>query len=327
MTLDDDMTVDAAAVVSLPPMVERQTQAWTALLDLAPSFGRHWTLIGGQMVLLLQTERTSPHAHWTPRASDDLDMVVNLRASKTAMRDIDAALRQHGFAQMPAEISHRYRRETDNVCIDVMAPDHIGSTNPALGSGRTLSTSGGTQALKRTQWVEVALNGNRASIPRPNLVGALLIKCAAVMDTPSGKDGPRRHITDAVALALMLTPEDQRTAGLTKSERRRLRKMASVLEGHPLSDAIMQRAATQVRRLEAVSQRKPATGSSQRTESGQPDREHAMPAATPVACGQTLRGRRVCQRRLVNAPCPVKGHGNSPGSRTVRQRQRLARDQ
>ena len=84
----DDAASSGAEAVSLPPMVERQTQAWTALLSLAPSFGRHWTLIGGQMVLLLQAERSSPHVHWTPRASDDLDMVVNLRASKTAMRDI-----------------------------------------------------------------------------------------------------------------------------------------------------------------------------------------------------------------------------------------------
>ncbi len=39
-----------------------------------------------------------------------------------------------------------------------------------------------------------------------------------------------------------------------------------------------------------------------------------------VICGQPISGRKTCQRRLVNAPCPIKGHGNSPGSRTVRAR-------
>ena len=55
-----------------------------------------------------------------------------------------------------------------------------------------------------------------------------------------------------------------------------------------------------------------------------PSREHSSKARTtgPVMCGQSLRGGRKCQRRLVNAPCPIKGHRSSPGSRLVRERQR-----
>lgn len=39
---------------------------------------------------------------------------------------------------------------------------------------------GGTQALRRTELVEVAIGAHRGQIPRPSLLGALIIKARAV---------------------------------------------------------------------------------------------------------------------------------------------------
>lgn len=45
----------------LPPTAGAQLAAWQALLDLAPKLGDNWTLIGGQMVLMHQAERSHHH--------------------------------------------------------------------------------------------------------------------------------------------------------------------------------------------------------------------------------------------------------------------------
>ena len=60
------------------------------------------------------------------------------------------------------------------------------------------------------------------------------------------------------------------------------------------------------------------------TASGEPQPRDRPAVFSSVVCGQPLSGGRRCQRRLVNAPCPIKGHGSSPGSRVVRERQRQA---
>ncbi len=119
------MTVPMTEIV-LPPLTGEQAAAWDALAALAPELGDGWTLIGGQMVLLHQAERDSDQQNWAPRWSYDLDVIVDIRARRGHMDAIDTALRQHGFAQTPQSIEHRYQRPADNVVIDVLAPDHLG---------------------------------------------------------------------------------------------------------------------------------------------------------------------------------------------------------
>ena len=214
-----------APVVVLPGLAGQQAQAWNTLLALAEDLGEGWTLIGGQMVLLHQAERqpagAGPVDGASLRWSYDVDVVVNLRTSRTRMSHIDSVLRDHGFEQQLAPIGHRYVDGSGTV-FDVLAPDHLGRHLPRLGRGNTLQAAGGTQALKRSGLVEVEHNRQRAPIPRPDLVGALLIKIAAASGPPGGR-GSRRHLLDVITLATLITPQDAASAVLTRNERKRIR--------------------------------------------------------------------------------------------------------
>lgn len=203
---------------------------WDALLDIAPDLGDRWTLIGGQMVLLHQMERgaaTSPGAVPNWRLSGDADLLINIR-SRGAAQQVDAGLRSHGFAQVAAPIEHRYARKSDDLVIDVLAPDHLGEHLPQMGSGHTLQAPGGTQALDRTEWVRVDNGRKSARIPRPSLVGAILIKCSASLG-PAGSRGNSRHLGDLDVLSGLLERSDIETASLTTAERNRLRQAARLL--------------------------------------------------------------------------------------------------
>ena len=105
--------------VVLNDLSGRQGEAWDVLLDLAPEFGKDWTVIGGQMVMLHQAERQPDDIFPQVRFSFDVDVIVNIRAGKAQSEKIDAALRSHGFEQVSLGIEHRYGRDKDGVTFDV----------------------------------------------------------------------------------------------------------------------------------------------------------------------------------------------------------------
>lgn len=215
----------------LSDLTGRQAQVWDSLMTVAEDLGDGWTLIGGQMVLLHQAERQPAGASLVDatslRWSYDVDVVVNLRTSRACMSHIDSVLLDHGFEQQVLPIGHRYL-DADGTVFDVLAPDHLGRHLPRLGRGNTLQAAGGTQALKRSETVEVEYNRQRALIPRPDLVGALLIKIAAASGPPTGR-GNQRHFLDVIALAALITPQDAAGAALTRNERKRIRRASQTL--------------------------------------------------------------------------------------------------
>ncbi len=229
---------DVVPPVELPQMTGLQAQAWTALVQLAPELGTQWTLIGGQMVYLHQAERQL-HSFTPLRWTTDLDVVVNLRTHPGELQRVHQVLIDHGFHQPPQPIEHRYRRDTDQVTIDVLAPDHVGDHLPRMGVGHTTQAPGSTQALRRTEWVQVTHAGHVAAIPRPSLIGALLVKQAAVLTTPGGRS-PQRHRDDVYVLASMLRDSDVAAADLTANERRAVRAAIAdvVAQASPHADAV-----------------------------------------------------------------------------------------
>ena len=234
------------ASVNLPALSGLQAAAWDALIHLAPQLGANWTLIGGQMVFLHQAERdlsASVPLRWTT----DLDVVVNLRTSPSELANVHQVLARSGFAQTPQQIEHRYWRRSDNVTIDLLAPDHLGDHLPRLGSGHTSQAPGSTQALRRTEWVNVQHADRGAVIPRPNLVGALIIKQATIQAAPGGRE-PNRHRADVFLLASLLRSTDIATASLTAHERRLVRSAhadVTAMADTPQAEAV----AARLRRL------------------------------------------------------------------------------
>jgi len=209
--------------VSMPAMGEAQTQSWHALMDLYERINSGWTLIGGQLVHLHCAERgASP-----TRPTNDIDTVVDIRASQMMLATFTGVLKDMGFTpETSAEgIQHRWRR--DKAQIDVLIPEGVGERSAAragAGGARTIRAPGTTQALKRSEAVMVVVEGRTGTVLRPNLVGALIGKAAARTEIPSDS-ASTRHCTDFVVLASLVSARDFRETALEKKDRARLRKM------------------------------------------------------------------------------------------------------
>lgn len=211
--------------VELPTLGDHENALWDTLLELADLRPREWTLIGGQMVLVHATE-AGVHA---PRLSTDLDVLVNARVVADGVRGFVQAIESRGFALAgvsPEGVAHRYHR--DRVCIDVLAPEGLGSRTDVTTTppGRTVSVPGGTQALNRTELLPVAAGPAQGLLPRPSLLGALVIKAAAVAvdDVP---DAQRSDL--ALLLNLVQRPTGLRDE-LSSKDRKRLQARSEMLD-------------------------------------------------------------------------------------------------
>jgi len=223
-------------LIVLPPLAGGQAASWEALVELAPAFGENWLLIGGQLVFLHEIERKVTDV----RPTDDVDLVVDLRAEPKGLANIHATLISASFTQDmpgPEGTAHRYRRE--GAVIDVLAPDNVGRrAQLGLGAGRTIEVPGTTQAFLRSSTVAVELDGTTAQIRRPDLVGALLGKAAAVAKIASQSAGSRgKHLRDFDSLARLLGVADRNGAALTKSERRLILALIGTAELSDLAAA------------------------------------------------------------------------------------------
>ncbi len=206
-----------------------QANAWQVLLELAPHLGDAWTLVGGQMVMLHQVERSRSPQQLVERSdfriSMDIDVVVNIRVSRLWMSHVHKTITRYGFEQLPGDGSHRYLLPTSRLIFDVLAPDNLGAHFPKLGHGRTLQAVGSGKALKRTEAVTVRYEESSSVIYRPNLVGAMLMKSAVSEQVGPGGRRQSRDLKDVFLLASLLTDHDVRTASLSRKERALLRKV------------------------------------------------------------------------------------------------------
>lgn len=210
-------------MIILPAMSGPQTASWYGVMDLHDRLAHGWTMIGGQMVHLHCAER----GFAPPRPTDDVDTVIDVRARGDMLETFTATLLDLGFG--PAGISaegtqHRWVR--GDAVIDVLLPEGVGSraaSRTGASGSPTISTPGGTQALQRSESVEVTVGGRVGHVRRPDLVGALVMKAAA--HTAVGDPAKGRHRFDFATLATLVAARDFRDAELTKKDRQRLRTM------------------------------------------------------------------------------------------------------
>lgn len=137
-----------------------------------------WTLVGGLMVQLLAYEAGETGV----RATTDIDILGDAR-QRAAIEKIAQALDRDGFVLEPLSptdgVSHRWRR--GDLIVDLLAPDGLRGDPPMLGGVRTVQIPGGSQALARTETVQVDIDGVIAQVRRPTLLGALLIKARSIL--------------------------------------------------------------------------------------------------------------------------------------------------
>src|SRR6266571_4156171 len=143
-------------------MSPEQREGWLILLDLGEAFAKRWCLIGGQMVWLLATEHDGP----PPRATEDVDVVVDVRVDPAGIQKLCRWLEDHGFTLdgVSADgIGHRYIRAANprpsQVIFDVLAPDNLSSRAilTTTHGARTLEAPGTRMALNNAEGVNVTV--------------------------------------------------------------------------------------------------------------------------------------------------------------------------
>jgi len=187
-------------LLDLDPLTRATLERVIQLASIQPE---GWTLVGAQMVKLHGWERGREYI----RGTTDADVVVNARAVQDATERFSNLLLEQDFeldGMSPEGIGHRFTDGT--VKIDVLAPEGLGKRKSRLTTvppARTVSVPGGTQALHRSELVQVKLGEVQGRIPRPNILGAILVKARAV----EVDDVPKAQLGDlAFLLSLVEDP-------------------------------------------------------------------------------------------------------------------------
>ncbi len=212
-------------MINIPRDDELTTQLWDALLEVAAAIPSDWTLVGAQMVFLhgLEHERTPP------RRTTDLDVIVNVRAvadqPKVFVRGLES-LGYHLEGVSADGVGHRFVR--GNVKIDVLLPDGIGSRAPReVAPGvRSVEVPGGSQALRRSVRVTVRTDAQAGTIPRPSLLGAILVKARAI----AVDDLPDAQREDLAFLLSLIDDPFAMAEELSRNERQWLRRQNNLLD-------------------------------------------------------------------------------------------------
>lgn len=197
-------------MIHLDGLTPAAEEGWWVLFELANDDSESWTLIGGQMIQLLAAEH---HAVDAVRPTEDLDIVVNVRLRQKGIGWITSWLLARNFdlAEPDAnQIAGRFTRQARDgrgrTIFDVLAPEGLGERADltTLRPARTIAAPASTQALDRTQLIEVTVTGlisretRTGIVPRPSILGALVVKAAAT--AIAGRDNAERDWQDAALL-------------------------------------------------------------------------------------------------------------------------------
>jgi hypothetical protein len=207
-------------------MTSAQREGWVVLLDLAARLADDWCLVGGQLVWLhAQEAGVQP-----PRATEDIDIVIDVRVRVDSIRRACRWLEANGLAlEGPSAdgIGHRFVRTVEGrpgrVTFDVLAPDHLSERSDLTTTppARTVEVPGARRALGYAESVQVDVDSRIGIVRRPALLGAILLKAAAT--TIPVRQNPDRDWSD-IAFLLTLIPDPFAAAGaLSAKERRTLR--------------------------------------------------------------------------------------------------------
>lgn len=204
-------------MIDIQPRDDFEHRLWRAALELADHQPEGWTLVGAQMVMLHAWE----HGVSPTRTSRDLDVLVNIKAIAGGTQQFARQLLEAGFelaVVTPDGRGHRFVR--GDVVIDVLAADNLGDRADltTIPPARTIEVPGGSQALRRTELVDVLLGEQVGRLPRPNVLGAILLKARAVDVDPD----PERHLADLAFLLSLVDDPFEIAEQLTRKEQRYL---------------------------------------------------------------------------------------------------------
>jgi hypothetical protein len=205
---------EAVPVVTLDPNDPETRRVWADALTLMGQLEGEWTLIGGLMVQL-HAER---YGQGGARPTADVDILANSRTRPSMSERISKQLTELDFRPEPPagpELKTVYRFTRGEEIVDVLAPDGERTPPRTIGTQETVQISGGTQALRRSEEVTVALDGNQTTLRVPSLLGAILLKSRAIMSPQRDQDRE-----DLIRLLLCIEDFDAIRAEIKKTERK-----------------------------------------------------------------------------------------------------------
>ncbi|HEX4400403.1 MAG TPA: nucleotidyl transferase AbiEii/AbiGii toxin family protein [Galbitalea sp.] len=215
----DTHTVDLGDDDLLPP--------WSTVFDVIEATDTNdWVLVGGLMVQLHARRANIP----PPRATKDVDLVVDVAANSASVTSIATALRRIGFEPIvPAnrkEPIYRFQRDAEQV--DLMVADHLPARlKPRFMMRPAFAVTAGEQSLRRRDTFVLTSTTRSVTLGAPDLLGALIGKGAAYI-VDSRDTG--RHLDDAaVLLASIDSVGDLDLATLSANDRKRLVVLARTL--------------------------------------------------------------------------------------------------
>jgi hypothetical protein len=175
---EDDLPVASIHIDLIDPDA---MELWRTVARVAVVLGddRRWCLVGGLMVALFAIE-----AQQAQRVTTDIDVLADARARPSGTAWATGRLKTLGATlheSKDSELERGFRFDVEGQIVDVLAPDGLGSAGATTsGKLRTIQIPGGTQALNRTEVVEIVVEGDAVTLRRPTLIAAILLKARAL---------------------------------------------------------------------------------------------------------------------------------------------------
>jgi hypothetical protein len=188
----------AAQMIDLGLAPRQLHAAWELALDLYQQQPDGWVLIGAQMVALHGME----HGRRPPRTSEDIDLLVDVKVLARGTERVSKLLLDMGLeldGASPMNVGHRFVGRGARV--DVLAPDGLGERARLMTvpPAHTVMVPGGRKALNRAEVVEVRLGQRVGHVPRPDLLGAIVVKAEAV-GVDDAKENQRQDLAFLLGL-------------------------------------------------------------------------------------------------------------------------------
>ncbi len=197
-------------------------EMWETVAGLAKGMDDPWTLVGGLMVQLFAYE-LGPNEPL--RTTDDIDILADSREKPSHTETISQQLLDAGFEIKKLTVGPPPTGFTfwkGDQSVDVLAPDGTHKDPKTVGGLHTGPIPGGTQALRRSEEVEVQIKeGPSFRLRRPSLLGAILIKARAL---PVHAD-PETQRHDLILLLSLVEDPAEEAETLKKSECNWLRRI------------------------------------------------------------------------------------------------------
>lgn len=166
--------------IEIRPGNEGARKLWQAVSKVASHLPQQgWCLVGGLMVQLHAFEHAA-----NPRPTGDIDLLGDARAKPSQTEQIGRTIDElgGGLVNPPStdpQLGQRF--EIDGQTVDVLGPDGLNAAPRTLGKQVTVQIPAGTQALRRSESVEVSIDDDPPfRLLRPSLLGAILLKARAL---------------------------------------------------------------------------------------------------------------------------------------------------